>query len=133
MPDVPCELFPTPPGAEWSNITIKFTYGHTVRATCNSGNTRVSQVYSFTQMGMADGRRASPNKQWILLEGFADERGQFTQENSRANRNQKKQKQELKKVLQKFFGIYDSDPFENFKDHKQRVYYRSKFNISPDE
>ena len=60
MPDVPCELFPTPPGAEWSNITIKFTYGHTVRATCNSGNTRVSQVYSFTQMGMADGRRASP-------------------------------------------------------------------------
>ena len=24
-------------------------------------------------------------------------------------------------------------PFENFKDHKQRVYYRSKFNISPDE
>ncbi len=133
MPDVSCELFPTPPKADWSNISIKFTDGHTVRATCNSGSTRVSQVYNFTQMGMADGRTASPNKQWILLEGFADERGQFTWENSRANRNQKKQKQELKKVLQKFFGIYDSDPFEDFKDHKNRICYRSKFNISPDE
>ncbi len=133
MPEVSCVLFPTPADAEWSNITIKFTDGHTVRVTCNTGNNRVSQVYNFTQMGMADGRTASPNKQWNLLEGFADERGQFTWDNPKANRNQKKQKQELKKVFQKFFGIYDSDPFEDYKDHKNRVCYRSKFHISPDE
>lgn len=133
MPEVSCVLFPTPADSEWSNITIKFTDGHTVRVTCNTGNNRVSQVYNFTQMGMADGRTASPNKQWNLLEGFADERGQFTWDNPKANRNQKKQKQELKKVFQKFFGIYDSDPFEDYKDHKNRVCYRSKFHISPDE
>lgn len=132
MPEISCELFPTPPGAEWKNITIKFTDGHTARVTCNTGNARISRIYNFTQMGMADGRSASPNKQWDLLVGFAEERGQFTWENSKANRNQKKQKQETKDVLQKFFGIYDSDPFEDFKDHKNRVCYRSKFNISPE-
>ena len=119
MPEVSCFLFLTPPDAEWPNITIKFTNGHTIRVTCNTGNDRVSQVYNFTQMGMADGRTASPNKQWNLLEGFADERGQFTWDNPKANRNQKKQKQELKKVFQKFFDIYDSDPFEDYKDHKE--------------
>jgi hypothetical protein len=133
FPDALCELFSTPPGAEWSQITIKFTDGHTARVTCKTGDTRASQLYNFTQMGMADGRTASPNKQWELLQGFADERGQFTWDNPKANRNQKKQKQELKKVLQKFFGIYDSDPFEDFKDHKQRVCYRSKLNISPED
>ena len=91
------------------------------------------QVYNFTQMSMADGRTASPNKQWNLLEDFADERDWFTWVNRKANSNQKRQKQELKKVSQKFFGIYNSDPFEDYKDHKNRVCYRSKFHISPDE
>ena len=76
---------------------------------------------------------ASLNKQWNMLEGFVDERGQFTWDNPKANRNQKKQKQELKKVFQKFFDIDDSDPFEDYKDHKNRVCYRSKFHISSDE
>ena len=133
MPDVDCVPFPTPAGAEWSHISIKFTDGHTVRVTCKTGNSRVSQVYNYTQMGMADGRTASPNKQWSLMDGFAEERGQFTWDNPKANRSQKKQKQELKKVLQKFFGIYDSDPFEDYKDDKNRVCYRAKFSIAPED
>jgi hypothetical protein len=35
-PEVDCQLFDTPPGAEWKDITIKFTDGHTVRITCKS-------------------------------------------------------------------------------------------------
>ena len=84
-------------------------------------------------MGMNDSRKAAPNKQWDLLQGFAEERGQFTWENSRANRSQKKQKQSLKAAMQKFFGIFDIDPFDDFKDHKGRICYRSKFNISPED
>lgn len=128
-PEVDCQLFDTPPGAEWKDITIKFTDGHTVRVTCKG----VTGVYGYFQMGMNDSRKAAPNKQWDLLQGFAEERGQFTWENSRANRSQKKQKQSLKAAMQKFFGIFDIDPFDDFKDHKGRICYRSKFNISPED
>ncbi|GFZ79901.1 hypothetical protein RLOatenuis_1310 [Rickettsiales bacterium] len=62
MPDVACALLPTPADAEWPHITIKFTDGHTVCVICNTGDERVFQVYNFTQMSMADGRTASPNK-----------------------------------------------------------------------
>ncbi len=126
------ELFPTLSGATWSDITITFIDGHVIRVTCNKKGKKISAIYNFTQIGMADARRGEPNKQWMLLQGFAEERGVFTWYNAKAGRNQKKQKQELKNNLQKFFGI-DDDPFEAFKNEKGHICYRAKFNLYSDE
>ena len=105
-----------------------------MRVTCNTGNSRVFQVYNYTQrwawLTVGLHRLTSSGPYW---KGLQMKEGRFTWDNSGANRNQKKQKQELKKIFQKFFGIYDSDPFEDYKDHKNRVCYRAKFYISPDE
>jgi hypothetical protein len=127
-PEIQCTLFETPAGAEWNDITIRFVDGHTVRVTCK----KATGVFNFTQMGMNDGRTGNPNKAWELLGNFAEERGNLTWDNSKATRFNKKRKQSLKDVLQKFFGMPDDDPFEDYKDAKGHVCYRSKFNISPE-
>ncbi len=121
--------FPTPPGAEWKDITIKFTDGHTVRITCKG----VTGVYGYFQMGMNDGRKAAPNKQWELMAAFAEGRGDLDWDRQGASRSDKSKKKLLKQALQKFFGIFDDDPIEDYKNHKNQVCYRSKFNISPED
>ncbi len=133
-PEITCEKFPTPPGAQWSDITIKFVDGHRVRVSCKrkAGGSE-SAVYNFTQMGMCDARAGEPNKQWGLLTAFAEERGNLTWDNSKATDRNKKRKQSLKETLQKFFGIHDTDPFEDYKDEKGHVCYRSKCHVFPED
>ncbi len=126
---VPLTIFPTPKGASWQDITIQFIDGHTVRVTCQHDDITVSRVYNFTQMGMVDRRTGSPNRQWVLLAGFAEEGGRFTWHNSRANTRQKQQKQELKRVLQAFFNIHNADPFTYVKDRYNCGYYQALFKV----
>lgn len=128
-PEIQCVLFQTPSGAEWKDVTIKFVDGHTVRVTCK----KITGVFNFTQMGMNDGRTGNPNKTWELLGSFAEERSNLTWDNSKATRLNKKRKQTLKDTLQKFFGMPDIDPFEDYKDAKGHVCYRSKCNIFPED
>ncbi len=129
---VPLTIFPTPKGASWQDITIQFIDGHTVRVTCQYNDTTVSRLYNFTQMGMVDRRTGSPNKQWALLHGFAEEHGEFTWRNARANPKQKQQKQELKKVLQRFFGIEDVDPIIYIRNSNGHGYYQALFSVLPE-
>lgn len=133
-PEITCEKFPTPPDAQWPDIIVKFVDGHRVRVSCKkkAGGTE-SAVYNYTQMGMCDGRAGEPNKQWELLGAFAEERGNLTRANTKANDRNKKRKQSLKDSLQKFFGIYDTDPFEDYKDEKGHVCYKSKCHIFPED
>ena len=128
-PEVDCQLFDTPPGAQWKDITIKFTDGHTVRITCKG----ITGVYGYFQMGMNDARKAAPNKQWELLSAFANGREDLDWDRQGASRSDKSKKKLLKQALQKFFGVFDDDPIEDYKNHKNQVCYRSKFNISPED
>ena len=114
---------------EWKDITIKFVDGHRVRVTCKG----TTGIFNFSQMGMNDSRNGEPNEQWKLLASFAEERGDLTWNNSKATRLNKKRKQTLKDTLQKFFGMPDVDPFEDYKDDKGYVCYRSKCHIFPED
>ncbi len=126
------ERFSTPKGTSWQDITIQFIDGHTVRVTCNVHGEVISRIYNFTQMGMVDRRTGSPNRQWALLMGFAEEGGRFTWHNPRANARQKQQKQALKSVLQAFFNIQDTDPFTYVKDRHNYGYYQALFKVLPE-
>ena len=117
-------FFPTPPDANWSDVSIRFVDGHTVSIKVKSEQ----GVFNYTQMGMANNKNGDRTERWKLLENFADSHGQIDWQDRRAAPNVKKQKQELSKRLQAFFRIED-DPIEWVKDN--RGYYRCKFRIFP--
>lgn len=98
--------FPTPAGARWEDVTIRFRDGHTVSVTVLGR----SVVLGFADMGMGSGKNNSPTKQWDLLRTFADERGVLTWSSRKASPRHRKQKQLLADVLRRFFGI-EGDPF----------------------
>jgi hypothetical protein len=110
---VPTHRFLTPSVSRWPDVTIRFITQHQVHVQVGS----VSEVFHFTQMGMADGRRkpVEPNKQWCLLVDFAEGNGTVRWGSTHENRRRQKQKEELSKVLRCFFGI-DDDPFEPLED-----------------
>ncbi len=117
-------IFPTPPDATWGDVAIRFVDGHTVSIQVKSKR----GVFNYTQMGMANRKNGDRTKQWKLLEGFSNSRGQIDWQSGHAALNVKKQKQELSKRLRAFFGL-DDDPIEWVKD--TRSYYRCKFTILP--
>lgn len=99
--------FPTPAGATWPEVRMQFIDGHTLRASVR----RESHVYTYSQMGMVDGRSGNPDKQWELLRTLADEGGELTWDSRGADFRRKKQKELLSKTLRRFFGI-DAEPFK---------------------
>ena len=117
-------FFPTPSDAAWSDVSIRFIDGHTVSVQVKSEQ----GVFNYTQMGMANRKNGDRTKQWKLLEGFADARGEIDWYGRYTALNVKKQKQELSKRLREFFRI-DEDPIEWVKDNSG--YYRCKFRILP--
>ena len=99
-------VFPTPPGARWEDVSIRFIDGETISVKVKDQ----SAVLLYSQMGMIDGRNKKPTKQWELLRDFADEHGIIDWTSRRADRLKKKRKQNLAANLQRFFRI-DVDPF----------------------
>ena len=114
--------FPTPAGAVWSDVSIRFVDGHTVSISVR-GKTR---RYTYLDIGMADKRSRQPTLQWELLHAFATERGVLNWSSSSATRRNQKRRERLADDLQEFFGI-NTDPF---------VYeeggWRALFFVSPD-
>ena len=122
-------FFPTPPGAQWGDLTIVFKDTHTVSVSVGE----IQRMLNYTAMGMANRKTRNPNKQWDLLYEFALGNGRLALQ-SRKRRSRyvspedltdtqvvrrqpsdpgktiRKQKQVLAKSLQKFFRI-DGDPF----------------------
>ena len=119
----PIAFFPTPAGARWNDVRIRFLDGHSVSIWVRDK----SGVYSFSQMGMSKRNSAAPTAQWKLLEAFAEGRGVFDWENEQASRTQKKQKQLLSQALRDFFRI-DGDPFRYVRDFKG---WEARFDIEP--
>jgi hypothetical protein len=119
------DIFPTPEGINWEQITIKFIDGHTVSVSAGD----VKKVCNYTQMEMVNRKNADFTKQWELLLSFAKSRGEIGWRSSHADAKVKKQKQVLSKRLRAFFRL-DDDPIEWVKGEKV---YRCRFRILPED
>ncbi|MBU0640955.1 MAG: hypothetical protein KKB50_18995 [Planctomycetes bacterium] len=98
-------FFPTPAGARWQDVSIRFIDRHSVYVTVKG----VYRTYHFAQMGMANRKNAKPTVQWELLETFAEGRGLLDWRNRKASRKNQKRRENLAGDLKRFFRI-DGDP-----------------------
>lgn len=117
-------FFPTPANATWSDVHIKFLDGETVSVKVGP----VSEVYVYSQMGMADGRSAKPTKQWDLLRSLANDYGLLTWNSKNAHSTNQKRRETLAKNLKHFFRI-EGDPIDYRGDEKG---WKTRFQIEPD-
>jgi len=102
----PPQVFPTPDGARWDEVSIRYIDGETVAVEVRG----VSKHCLFSEMGMCDGRNKKPTAQWNLLQDFIHEHGILDWSSRRADRRKQKQRERLADDLQRFFKI-DGDPF----------------------
>lgn len=117
-------FFPTPPGARWSDVRVRFLDGETVAVKVAA----VTRTLTYTQMGMADGRNAKATKQWHLLRDFAQGGGTLTWQSPSADRKNQKRRENLANDLKAFFRI-DGEPILPTDDGKG---WRTTFTIEPD-
>jgi hypothetical protein len=120
----PQRRFPTPAGATWGDVRIRFVDGHTVHVDVKGVDHRMS----YQDMGLEDKRKRAPNKQFLLLLAFANARGELTWKSKAASPDNQKRRERLAKALQSFFGI-SGDPFEFDDDLKG---WRARFRIEPE-
>jgi hypothetical protein len=117
-------IFPTPPGARWADVRVRFVDGETVAVKVVA----VTRTLTYAQMGMADGRSGKATKQWHLLRGFAQGAGTLTWKSPAADRRNQKRRENLAKDLKAFFRI-DGEPIVLTSDQKG---WRTVFSIEPD-
>jgi hypothetical protein len=114
--------FPTPPGATWGDVRIRFIDGHTVSVQVRDRASR----HGFADLGMASSKNNTPTVAWELLRTIAAEHGHLTWASRKAAPEHRKRKQVLADRLRAFFGI-DADPFE-----VDGGGWRARFSIQPD-
>jgi hypothetical protein len=115
--------FPTPSGAGWGDVSIKFTDGHTVSIKVKNE----TRMFHYTQMGMANKNNTKPTVLWVLLAAFANHHGTLAWGDSEADRKNQKRKERLSKKLRAFFGIED-DPFRLL---EKNAGWQTRFELSP--
>jgi hypothetical protein len=120
----PMVLFPTPAGATWAMLRVRFIDGHRVAVSVGGE----AQTFNYTQLGMADGRNGNPTKQWELLRVFARNRGTLTWGSKGASRDNQKRKDKLADDLKAFFRI-DGEPFRLLAGGKG---WQTVFAVEPD-
>ncbi len=118
-------FFPTPPDANWGDVSIRFVDGHTVSIKVKSEQ----RVFNYTQMGMASQKDTEPTVQWDLLGKFAEEYGLLDWNSRHADPRNQKRRENLARNLRSFFRI-EGDPFRLTDDGKG---WQARFRISPDE
>lgn len=118
--------FPTPAGAGWPDLSIRFVYGDSHSVSIRVGQT--AKQYTCAQMGMASKRNGKPTKQWVVLQAFAESGGSIGWRDQQAHRKLEKQKQELCRRLQAFFRI-EGEPI--VWDSREKC-YRCLFTIRPE-
>jgi hypothetical protein len=122
--DLPTIFFPTPAGATWTMLRIRFIDGHRVAISVGGA----AQTFNYTQMGMADGRNGNPTKQWELLRVFADGHGTLTWGSKGASRDNQKRRDKLVENLKSFFRI-DGEPIRLLPGGKG---WETVFAVEPD-
>lgn len=68
------EFFPTPAGAKWSDLKLRFVDGETLSVSILGVDGR----FGYSQMGFVNKKTARPNYQWELLRDFAQCGGKIT-------------------------------------------------------
>jgi hypothetical protein len=114
--------FPTPAGAQWSEVKMRFTDGHTLSIKVRG----VGGLYSYTNMGMENKHTRKPTYQWELLQNFAEQQGILTWESPHADHRNKKRCSRLSEDLRAFFQI-ESNPIESY-----QTGWRTLFRFLPD-
>lgn len=119
----PQQFFPTPAGAPWEKVFIRFVDGHTVSIRVGEA----SGTFNYTQLGMANRKNGNPTVQWELLYIFAKERGRLTWGSRKADRRNQKRREHLARDLRSFFRI-EGDPFRTSGNG-----WEARFSVVPDE
>jgi hypothetical protein len=120
----PVVRFPTPPGARWEELTIRFITQHQVHVRVRS----TAGTYEHTQMDMANKRNDQPTKQWELLQLFAQHGGELTWSDFGADPKNEHRRQILARQLRELFGI-EGDPFDKLPGGHG---WRTRFTIVPE-
>jgi hypothetical protein len=98
--------FPTPEGATWADIAIRFVDAHTVSIRCGD----LHRSYHYAEMGFNNRTTGKPNAEWELLRSFAKGSGTVRWGDPWASNKLKKRKERLAKGLRQFFGL-PANPF----------------------
>lgn len=111
-------IFPTPAGTSWSDITIRFTDGQTVMLKCKD----VTMAATYSDMGMSNIRTGQPTVLWELLRLFAESHGVIDWRSSAADLRLKKRKDRLCQTLKDVFQLQDNPIIwdERAKQYKTR-------------
>jgi hypothetical protein len=121
----PVTSMPAPPGTTWAQVQIKFVDGHTVDVTVSGKRASLN----YQQMGFVDRRTGRPDKQWELLESFANGHAEFSWGSMTNRRRYEKRVEALSRKLKLFFHLSDA-PFRL--DAKRRG-WRANFLILPED
>lgn len=118
----PAATFPTPHGARWNELRIRFLTGDTVSAAIRDARRRVS----YAEMGMARKDNANRNVQWEMLEKLAEGHGYYETSLPAHREKEKQQVHRLSKALKAYFQI-EGDPI-----HREGRGWRTVFLIQPE-
>lgn len=122
--------YPTPPGAKWVDVHIRFQNGHEVLI-CVDPQEKWTR-YGYKDMGMADGKSGGPVRSWRFLEELSLHSGgpvnQVKQEIESGGFPERSAK-ELNAALISFFGIPGRPVTYNKREPKG---YKTEFLIYPE-
>lgn len=107
------DRFPTPAGARWSDVKIRFVDGETVSISVLGVHGR----FIHKQLGLGYLKSNRPTNQWHLLRDFAANGGKITWQSKGASPRNRQRKRTLKDKLKKFFRI-EGEPIEPLPDEK---------------
>jgi hypothetical protein len=115
--------FPTPTGATWKDVSIRFVSDYQVQISMPD----CSQPRNYVQMGFENSKTKKSDSAWVLLTALARTQGKLERPETLKGISQvEKSVQTLRKRLKSFFGMQE-DPFEDFRKVKC---YRTKFKVS---
>lgn len=114
--------FPTPRGAEWSEVNIVLLSPDTARITVRD----VSEQYTFAGVGLANVRAPKkPRAEWRMLRTYAENPEPDAYFRLPYRENLKMEISKFRRWLQAFFGI-PGDPLRPFKS----AHWLPRFNIA---
>ncbi len=114
--------FPTPPGADWPDVSIRFILGDTIEIMVLGTTRRMT----CRELGLENTRTKEPKKPWGFLRDVADSHGAITSEMGNYRKN-KDWKNQLSDHMRRIFGI-EGDPF--FYDPHAKS-WSARFHIEP--
>ena len=122
---------PTPPGANWEDITFQFKDGHTVEITCHHQGETVNDSFHYSQMRMIDNRNHMPNQLWVTLKLLAENGGRLIWPSHFATSQQRMLIHQLVKALQAHCNLY-TPPFASIKNDRGCAGHQALFTVLPE-